>query len=359
MSLMGGQSSSDEVTGSLPVSPTTHGALAWFDGRLATELLELRHDVTGLDAGGWWALVVDFAGAVTAARFGHVVAAPLPAAGHWAALGDAWRSSLDRPAYEAAVSEVRARIARGEVYQVNVCRVLEHDLDERADLLALAALTVAHNPAPYAGVVQVPGRDLVCASPELFLSRADGVITTGPIKGTAPTADQLRPKDVDENVMIVDLARNDLSMVCEPGSVTAAGLLSLEHHPGLVHLVSRVSGRLRPGVSWVELLSAVLPPASVTGAPKSTALQSIHDLEPVPRGPYCGVVGWVDADAGTAVLAVGIRTFWAAERLGASRVLRFGTGAGITWGSDPAGEWDETELKARRLVGLASGRVAP
>ena len=333
--------------------------LAWFGGRLATGLVEVRHDVLGLDDGGWWALVVDFEGAVTAARFEHVADAPLPPARReWQPLDGTWRSSLDRATYEAAVREVRRRIEAGDVYQVNVCRVLEHDLDDGADLLALAAHTTAANPAPYAGVVRVGGLEVVCASPELFVRRTGDFVTTGPIKGTAPTANLLRDKDIDENVMIVDLSRNDLSLVCEPGSVRVDDLLTLEQHPGLVHLVSRVSGRLTAGTRWRRLLAAMLPPASVTGAPKSTALQAIHDLEPVRRGPYCGAVGWVDADAGTAELAVGIRTFWAA-RDGGRRVLRFGTGAGITWGSDPAGEWDETELKAHRLVGLASGRVVP
>jgi para-aminobenzoate synthetase component 1 len=114
----------------------------------------------------------------------------------------------------------------------------------------------------------------------------------------------------------------------------------------------------------VELLAAAFPPGSVSGAPKSTALQAIADLETAARGPYCGAVGWVDADALEGALAVGIRTFWAEqidddEDKDGRRVLRFGTGAGITWGSDPVLEWEETELKAARLVGLASGRVVP
>ena len=340
--------------------PSQCEPLAWFAGRLATDLIEVRHDLAALDGGGWWAVVVDFEGTATLGRFGQVRRAVLPAAGRpWSPLREDWRSSLDRPAYESAVREVRRRVARGEVYQVNVCRVLEHDLGEDADLLALAELTARHNPAPFGGVLRLPGVDLVCASPELFLRRDGDVVTTGPIKGTAATAEGLRDKDVDENVMIVDLARNDLSVVCVPGSVSVPELLSVEHHPGLVHLVSRVRGRLAPGTSWERLLGATLPPASVTGAPKSTALQAIHDLEPVPRGPYCGAVGWVDADAATAELAVGIRTFWAARDQARGRVLRYGTGAGITWGSDPAGEWAETELKAATLVGLASGRVTP
>jgi para-aminobenzoate synthetase component 1 len=103
--------------------------------------------------------------------------------------------------------------------------------------------------------------------------------------------------------------------------------------------------------------AATFPPGSVSGAPKHTALQAIADLEPVARGPYCGAVGWVDGDAGRADLAVGIRTFWADRDDASRRWLRFGTGAGITWGSDPEGEWGETQVKSGRLVGLASGRV--
>jgi para-aminobenzoate synthetase component 1 len=130
--------------------------------------------------------------------------------------------------------------------------------------------------------------------------------------------------------------------------------LAVERHPGLVHLVSTVRGRLRPDAGWPALLAATSPPGSVSGAPKSTALAAIADLETTARGPYCGAIGWVDADAQQAELAVGIRTFW---RDGSW--LCFGTGAGITWGSDPRREWDETELKARRLLGLTTvdGRV--
>jgi para-aminobenzoate synthetase component I len=116
-----------------------------------------------------------------------------------------------------------------------------------------------------------------------------------------------------------------------------------------VHLVSTVSGELEDGAGWAELFRATFPPGSVSGAPKSSALEAIADLEPVPRGPYCGAVGWVDADSGEGELAVGIRTFWVD-----GNTLRFGTGAGITWGSDAQREWAETELKADRLVGLAS-----
>jgi para-aminobenzoate synthetase component 1 len=117
-----------------------------------------------------------------------------------------------------------------------------------------------------------------------------------------------------------------------------------------VHLVSYVEGDLVPGVGWSQVLAATFPPGSVTGAPKSSALRIIAEVEAAPRGPYCGAVGWVDADAVTAGLAVAIRTFWLEGDL-----LRFGTGAGITWGSDAEREWAETELKAARLLAVAAG----
>jgi len=148
--------------------------------------------------------------------------------------------------------------------------------------------------------------------------------------------------------MIVDLVRNDLGRVCRYGTVEVPSLCRSEPHPGLSHLVSTVRGRLRPGAGWRELLGATFPPGSVTGAPKLAALEALRSLEPVPRGVYCGAVGWVDADRRTADLNVAIRTFWAEEGM-----LRLGTGAGITWDSDPSQEWDETALKAARLLAVA------
>ncbi len=139
--------------------------------------------------------------------------------------------------------------------------------------------------------------------------------------------------------------------MCEWGSVTVPALCAVEHHPGLVHLVSTVEGRLRPGVGWADAVAATFPPGSVTGAPKLAALEVIDALEPDGRGPYCGAVGWVDGGGQRGALNVAIRTFW---RDGDA--LRFGTGGGITWDSDPAGEWAETELKAARLISLASAR---
>jgi para-aminobenzoate synthetase component I len=328
---------------------------AWFDGRLATGLLEVTADPAALDRDGWWAVVLTYEGRLTAARFARVEAAPVPP-GRWPGVQPAaWRSSTDRVAYAAGVEAIRSRIAAGEVYQANLCRVLSARLPPGSDVAGLAGLLARGNPAPFGGFVRLPdhGVHVATASPELFLRRSglDGrVVESGPIKGTGRTPADLLPKDEAENVMIVDLVRNDLSMVCVPGSVSVPSLLATEQHPGLVHLVSTVRGELVPGLGWVDLLAAAFPPGSVTGAPKSSALRVIADLEVTPRSVYCGAVGWVDAAARTGALAVAIRTFWADD----AGTLRFGTGAGITWGSDPYGEWAETELKAARLLAVAA-----
>ena len=332
-------------------SPAPPEPLAWFGGRLATGLLDVTADPAALDGEGWWAVVADFEGALTCARFADVRASPLPTA-PWHGPGRAaWTSTMPYAEYVAAVERVRQEIAAGEVYQVNVCRVLSAAVAPGTDVVGLAGVLARGNPAPFAGVVRIPSSDLrvVTASPELFLRRAGDVVTSGPIKGTARTAAGLLPKDQAENVMIVDLVRNDLGKVAEVGSVEVPALCVVEEHPGLVHLVSTVQARLRPGLGWADLLAATFPPGSVTGAPKSSALRLIGELEPTARGPYCGAVGWVDADRRLGCLAVGIRTFWLR-----SGTLCFGTGAGITWRSEPQQEWDETELKAARLVSLAS-----
>jgi para-aminobenzoate synthetase component 1 len=335
--------------------PSPDLAYAWFGGRLATGLVEVTDDLAALDGAGWWAVLLTFEGRAVCARFAEVRAAPLPAAPWPGVPLDAWSSSLDRAGYLARVATLREGIAAGDHYQVNLCRVLSAPLPADADLAGLSTALAAGNPAPYAGRLRLPDHDvdLVTASPELFLRRAGEHVASGPIKGTAPTAEGLTGKDRAENVMIVDLVRNDLGAVAVTGSVDVPSLNAVEQHPGLVHLVSTVTARLAQGAGWPDLLVATFPPGSVTGAPKSSALRAIRALEPAARGPYCGAVGWVDADDDRATLAVGIRTFWATGS-GPDRRLHLGTGAGITWGSDPAAEWDETELKARRLREVAA-----
>ncbi|MER8016368.1 chorismate-binding protein [Streptomyces griseoluteus] len=346
----------------LPAAASSRTPLARFGDRLATGLLDVTSDPAALDSTGFWAVVADFEGALTCARFADVRHAPVPAPVPGAWRGPApedWTTSLDRAEYLSAVRRIREHIAAGDVYQANLCRVLSAPVGPDADVDALTALLARGNPAPYAGTVRLPeqGVEIATASPELYLRRTGRTIESGPIKGTGRTEADLLEKDHAENVMIVDLVRNDLGRVCATGSVTVPELCVTEKHPGLVHLVSTVRGELREGTGWPELLAATFPPGSVTGAPKPSALGIIAALETVPRGPYCGGIGWVDADRGTAELAVGIRTFWIDRSCDGPAVLRFGTGAGITWGSDPAAEWRETELKRARLLAVASGQT--
>jgi para-aminobenzoate synthetase component 1 len=332
---------------------------ARFGGLLATDPVEVRHDVGAIET-GFWAVVAEFEGDVTAVRFASVDRyAADPPATPWSPLEGAWATSLDHAAYLDGVGEIRERIAAGTVYQVNLCRVLSHELSDEADLDGLARLLERGNPAPHAGRIWVPsaGLAVVGGSPAAVLLRDGRRRESRPIKGTATRIEAMLPKDYAENVMIVDLVRNDLSHVCREGTVQVDHLCRPEEHPGMVHLVSAVSGQLRPDVGWSEVMAATFPPGSVSGAPKHTALQAISDLETAARGPYCGALGWIDADRGRAELAVGIRSFWADRDGDGRRWLRFGTGAGITWGSDPEQEWVETQVKSRRLVGLASGRV--
>ena len=329
-------------------------AFAHVDGRLARGLIEVRHDLAALDEPGFWVVVVAFEGEVTCARFADVTQGPLPAAMWSWPLRTEWTTSLDRAGYVEGVETIRGLIEQGTVYQVNLCRVLSAHSDA-AHLQGLAAVLAAKHLSRYPALVYLPEVDIhVCsASPELFLSRGrvDGadVMVTRPIKGTGRAAHDISGKDRAENIMIVDMARNDLSRIATSGGVDVPALLQLEAYPGLVHLVSTVRATLVGGVTWREIFAATFPPASVSGAPKSSALSIISRLEPVRRGPYCGAIGWVDADRQAASLAVAIRTFW----LDGGQ-LHFGTGAGVTWGSDPQAEWAETELKAELLVGLAS-----
>lgn len=322
--------------------------------RLLTGLRDVTADLSALDGTGYWAVVLPFAGEPICARFDHVGPARPYRGRPWVGVDpSSWRSSLDQRAFEAGVGAIRDAIGRGDVYQVNLTRVLSAPLPSRANVAALGAALAEGNPAPFSAVVRIPSHDVhvASASPERFLERDGSRVWSSPIKGTAATVDAFLPKDHAENVMIVDLVRNDLGRVCEWGSVRVPALLEVEHHPGLVHLVSTVEGRLRPGVGWAAAIEATFPPGSVTGAPKLAALDVIAELEAGPRGPYCGAIGWVDADRRLGDLNVAIRTFWIDDGQ-----LYFGTGGGITWDSDPDGEWAETELKAQHLLSVASGR---
>ena len=324
-------------------------------GFLLTGLRDVTDDLTVLDAAGHgqWAVVLPFDAPPVCARFD--VRAPtsgVPAATSPPVPPAGWTSSLDEDGFSKGVRAIREAVRSGDVYQVNLCRRLSSPVPPGFDVFGLAGALARENPAPHAAAVRVgsAGVEVASASPELFLRRRGELVETRPIKGTAAPGEPFLAKDRAENVMIVDLMRNDLGRVCRYGSVEVTDLCREEQHPGLSHLVSTVRGRLRPGVGWAALLDATFPPGSVTGAPKLAALDVIRRLEPVPRGVYCGAVGWVDTDSAAGELNVAIRTFWVEDGR-----LHLGTGGGITWDSTPEGEWEETELKARRLLAVAAG----
>lgn len=263
---------------------------------------------------------------------------------------DGWISSLDRNDHEDAVRTILEHLAAGDCYQVNLTRRLH--LDRELDPVALFLRLRDGNPSPHQALLRIDDISVVSASPERFLRREGRKVETRPIKGTAadPRALERSAKDRAENVMIVDLARNDLGRVCEYGSVHVPALCELEEHPGLYHLVSTVAGTLRSDVRDGALIRATFPPASVTGCPKPRVLGIIEALEPVRRGVYCGAVGFIDADNDVLDLNVAIRTFTIT-----SGSTYFGVGGGIVADSDPAAEWHETNLKARTLLALAEG----
>ena len=252
-----------------------------------------------------------------------------------------WERSWTEGAYGAAVEEVRAAIERGDVYQVNLVQHLSATLE--GDPKALAAALAPFRPlAPY---LAGEGWAIVSASPELFLARRDRRVWTMPIKGTRPLGEHVEgEKDEAEHVMIVDLERNDLSRVCEPGSVRWPELMVERELAGVTHLVSHVEGRLREDISLAALLAATFPGGSVTGAPKLAALDEIARLEPVGRGASMGALGTIRGN-GDLDLALTIRTFAVA----AGRVHLW-VGGGIVWDSDPQAEIEESWTKARPLL---------
>jgi para-aminobenzoate synthetase component 1 len=261
-----------------------------------------------------------------------------------------FRRSWDDPAYAAAIEAVRAAIGRGDVYQVNLVQHLSapFDGDPAAVAAALAPLRPLR-PEPLAG----DGWAIVSASPELFLSRRGRHVRTCPIKGTRPAGVTVAdPKDIAEHVMIVDLERNDLARVCEPGSVRWPELLAERELAGVTHRVSTVEGTLRQGVGLAELLAALFPGGSVTGAPKIAALDLIAALEPVGRGASMGALGriWPNGDL---ELALTIRTFAIADGS-----IHLWVGGGIVWDSDADAEIEESWVKARPLL-RALGEAVP
>ena len=254
-----------------------------------------------------------------------------------------WERTWTDEEYAAAVESIREAIARGDVYQVNIVQHLSAPFSGDAAGIA-DALAPLHplQPRPLEG----DGWTIVSGSPELFLARRGRRVWTMPIKGTRPRGVPglaESGKDAAEHVMIVDLERNDLARVCEPGSIGWPELMAPHGLAGVEHLVSTVEGRLREPVSVAELLEATFPGGSVTGAPKIAAIDLIAALEPVGRGAAMGALGVVYPN-GDLDLALTIRTFAVAEGR-----LHFWVGGGIVWDSDPGEEIEESWTKAGPL----------
>ncbi len=276
-------------------------------------------------------------------------------AGFPAAFPESFQASHDRDAWLAAVERVRDYIRAGDIFQANIARRFSVALPSGFDPFAFYRALRMENPAPFAAFADFGDVAIASSSPERFLTLRGGMVETRPIKGTAPrgadaaadaaaaAALQASEKDRAENVMIVDLLRNDLSRICAPHSVQVDSLCDLETYANVHHLVSGVRGRLREGRDAVDLIAATFPGGSITGAPKIRAMDIITEIEGVARGVYCGAIGYIGFD-GDMDLNIAIRTvaFQHGEAV-------FQAGGGVTLLSDPSQEFDETETKAARL----------
>jgi len=276
------------------------------------------------------------------------------------ALPAAITSNFTRGAYERTVRRVIDDILAGDIFQANLSQRFAAGMPPGMTPFDLFRRLVRANPAPFSAYLRFGEVVVASSSPERFLQLERGCVETRPIKGTRPRGrvpaedDALArelassEKDRAENVMIVDLLRNDLSRVCRDGSVSVPELCAVERFATVMHLVSAVTGELRPGMGAVDLLEACFPGGSITGAPKIRAMEIIAEVEPSRRGPYCGAIGhagWDGSlDSGVAIRTLAIRD---------GRVT-FGVGGGIVADSDPAAEYEETLAKARALIAALS-----
>lgn len=266
------------------------------------------------------------------------------------------RSNFTRVAYQSAFDAVQRYLHEGDCYQVNLAQ--RYAAHASGDALQAYLELRRLSPAPYSAFLSMPHCRILCASPESFLRVCAGRVETRPIKGTRPrmadaqqdmqAAQELQhsSKDRAENLMIVDLLRNDLSKSCAPGSVQAPRLFEVESYAQVHHLVSTVTGQLAEGQDALELLRSCFPGGSVTGAPKQRAMQIIEQLEPHRRGVYCGAIGYVGYD-GNMETNIAIRTLVYAEN-----EIRFWAGGGIVADSDAAAEYQETLDKAAGMMEL-------
>lgn len=261
--------------------------------------------------------------------------------------------SMTRDTYVECINRIRNYIREGDVYQVNFTSAFEFDYKE--DPVALYQCLRGRQRVSYGAYINHQAGQILSFSPELFYRTDGDTLTTRPMKGTAPrgkdaTEDQhwgewlqQDEKNRAENVMIVDLLRNDLSRVCVPGSVKVPSLHAIETYETLFQMVSTVSGTLQKDVRTADLMRALFPGGSITGAPKLRAMEIIHELEHQPRGIYCGAIGFISPGQG-AVFNIAIRTIHLQNGKGS-----MGAGSGIIWDSDPEDEYEECLLKGKFL----------
>ena len=267
-----------------------------------------------------------------------------------------WTSAISREEHRRGVAAIRAAIADGDTYQINYTFRLHAHIDPAAIPPLYAALARAER-VPYGALLEADGWQLLSLSPELFFRVDHGRIVTQPMKGTAARGlwlddDDARAaalatseKNRAENVMIVDLARNDVTRVADIGSVRATSLFHVDRYRSVLQMVSTVEGRLRPGATLTDIFRALFPAGSITGAPKSSSMRLIAKLEHTPRGAYCGAIGFASPD-GHAVFNVAIRTV----TVRSDGRAEYGVGGGITWDSDAGDEYAEALSKAACLV---------
>ena len=291
------------------------------------------------DDGSWWEL-----GLLSECVLEVTAAADRPEIGAFAAL-------TSREEFIAGVRRIKEWIAAGDIYQVNLSQAYQATV-RGGSLFGLYEALRDASPAPMAAWLSLAGREVLSSSPEMFLKMSGRRIETRPIKGTRPrfaAADEDRrsafelqtsAKEIAELVMITDLLRNDLGQVCDFGTVAVAEMLQLESLAQVHHLVSTVTGTLRPGVDGVTALAACFPGGSITGAPKLRAMEIIRELEPSPRGIYCGALGWLGFN-GESSFNIAIRTL-----IRNGERLVYQVGAGIVADSDPQKEYEETLHKA-------------
>ncbi len=261
------------------------------------------------------------------------------------------RSNFTRERYVNAVERVKEYIVAGDIYQANISQRFEATI--HTDDWTLYRALRSSTSAPFGAYLDLPEVTILSASPEQFLHVEDGFVETRPMKGTRPRGASREAdahlcielsqsvKDRAENIMIVDLLRNDLGRVCMPGTVLTPELFTVEQYPNVHQLVSSVTGRLRPEHDVIDLLKACFPGGSVTGAPKIRAMEIIDEIEPVQRSVYCGAIGYIGFD-GSMQLSIPIRTM-----LKKGNRVYFQVGGGIVADSDPEAEYQETLDKAR------------